>query len=57
MEEIKKELVIKKSCYPEDNAKYILYYHIETKHGCNWRRIFKGNYRECFKYKRNLLNE
>ena len=57
MEKIKKELLIEKSRYPEDNAKYILYYHIETKHGCNWRRIFKGKYRECLDYKRSLLNE
>lgn len=57
MEKIKKELIIEKSNYPEDNAKYILYYHIETKHGCNWRRIFKGKYKDCINYKRILLNE
>lgn len=57
MKIIKKELLIEKSRYPEDNAKYVLYYHIETEQGCNWRRIFKGKYRECLDYKRSLLNE
>ena len=57
MKKIKKELLIEKSRYPEDDAKYILYYHTETKHGCNWRRIFKGTFKECIAYKRSLLNE
>ena len=57
MKKIKKELLIEKSRYPEDDAKYILYYHTETKQGCNWRRIFKGTFKECIDYKRSLLNE
>ena len=56
MEEIKKEFVIEKSKYPEDNAKYVLYYHIESKYGSNWRRVFKGNYKECINRRKELLN-
>lgn len=57
MEKIKKEFVIEKSRYPEEDGKYVLFYHIETKHASNWRRIFKGKYRDCIKFRNELLNE
>lgn len=57
MEKIKKEFVIEKSRFPEENGKYVLFYHIESEHGSNWRRIFKGNYKECINYRKGLLNE
>lgn len=57
MEKIKKEFVIEKSRFPEENGKYVLFYHIESEHSSNWRRIFKGNYKECINYRKGLLNE
>lgn len=57
MEKIKKEFVIEKSKYPEDSGRYVLYYHIESRYGSSWRRIFKGNYKDCINYRKGLLNE
>lgn len=48
---IKKKLVICKSYYDSD---YILFLHNETKRGCCWRRLFKGNRNDCINFKRKL---
>lgn len=36
-----------KSNYPDDEGKYIVIYESETARGCNYKKVFKGEYREC----------
>lgn len=52
----KQKLVIRESKYPDEQGKYILWLYSETKHGCNWRGLFKGSKKECFEKKLNLIN-
>ena len=50
-EKIKQKLVICRSLYDKD---FILFLYNETKHGCCWRRLFKGSRADCISFKRNL---
>lgn len=56
MEKKKKEFKILKSNYPDESGDYILWIHSHTKHGENWRGIFKGSRKDCLIKKQKLLN-
>ena len=51
---IKKKLKIEKSLNPDETGTHILFLHNITKHGENWRRIFKGKHKDCLILKREL---
>lgn len=42
---------------PDEKGKYIVFHITRSLRGCNYQRVFKGNYRECYKEKRRLENE
>lgn len=42
---------------PDDEGKYIVFHITKSLRGYNYQRVFKGNYRECYKEKRRLKNE
>lgn len=52
-----KKLKIEKSLYPEYKKTHLVNLISETKRGCNSRRLFKGTYEECKKFKKELENE
>lgn len=39
---------------PDEEGKYVLFHITKTLRGCNYQRVFKGNYRQCYKEKRRL---
>lgn len=49
-----KRLKIEKSLYPDGEKTHLVNLISETKRGCNSRRIFKGTYKECRKFKKEL---
>lgn len=51
------KIKIEKSKYPEENKTHIVVKYTATKYGLSSGRIFKGSYKECLDFKRNLENE
>jgi hypothetical protein len=41
----------------DEKGKYIVFHITRSLRGCNYQRVFKGNYRECYKEKQRLENE
>lgn len=41
----------------DEKGKYIVFHITKSLRGYNYQRVFKGNYRECYKEKRRLENE
>ena len=48
------KLKIEKSHYPDDEGTHLVILYSATKYGQGFRRLFKGTYRECQKYKKEL---
>lgn len=55
----KRRLIDKYKVEPsnDEKGKYIVFHITRSLRGCNYQRVFKGNYRECYKEKRRLENE
>lgn len=49
-----KKLKIERSLYPDGLKTHIVNLISETKRGCNSRRLFKGSYKECREFKKEL---
>lgn len=45
---------IEKSKYPNEHGNYILFHITKTLRGCNYQRVFKGNYKSCIEEKERL---
>ena len=51
---IKEKYKVVPSKEPDGKLTYIVVYESETTQGCNYQRVFKGNYRECLNKKDEL---
>lgn len=52
-----KKLKIEKSLYPEDNKTHLVVMYSHTKYGHGIQRLFKGTYKECKEFKKELEND
>nr|DAM30810.1 MAG TPA: hypothetical protein [Caudoviricetes sp.] len=52
-----KKLIISKAQRKDENGNFILYLYSYTKNGFNFRRIFRGTFKECLIEKRRILDE
>ena len=50
------EIKIEKSKFPNDEGNYIVFLHRYTIRGDSWKRIFKGSFKECQRFKKKWLN-
>ena len=48
---------IEKSKYPNEHGNYILFHITKTLRGCNYQRVFKGSFKDCYKEKQRLEKE
>lgn len=53
---VNKKLKIEKSKFPNEDGNYVIFLQTETTHGSSWRRIFKGSWKDCTNYKKQLEN-
>lgn len=49
-----KKLKVEKSMYPDDEGTHLVVLYSNTKYGRGFRRLFKGSYKECQEYKKEL---
>lgn len=52
---VKVEYKIEKSKEPEEEKTHIVVFISEVGNGCNYKRIFKGTYKDCLEFKRKRL--
>lgn len=52
-----KKLIVKKSKFPDNDEKYVLWLYSKTKHGECWRGLFKGSKKECIEKQVAMINE
>lgn len=49
-----KKLKVEKSMYPDDQGTHLVVLYSNTKYGRGFKRLFKGSFKECQKYKKEL---
>lgn len=49
-----KKLKVEKSMYPDDEGTHLVVLYSNTKYGRGFKRLFKGTFKECQKYKKEL---
>ena len=49
-----KKLKVEKSMYPDDEGTHLVVLYSNTKYGRGFKRLFKGSYKECQEYKKEL---
>lgn len=49
-----KKLKVEKSMYPDDEGTHLVVLYSNTKYGRGFRRLFKGSFKECQEYKKEL---
>ena len=49
-----KKLKVERSMYPDDQGTHLVVLYQNTKYGRGFRRLFKGSYKECQEYKKDL---
>lgn len=51
------KLKVEKSAFPGEEGTHLVVLYSNTKYGRGFRRLFKGSYKECQKYKKDLESE
>lgn len=49
-----KKLKVEKSMYPDDEGTHLVVLYSNTKYGRGFKRLFKGSFKDCQKYKKEL---
>lgn len=49
-----KILKVEKSHFPDDEGTHLVVLYSNTKYGRGFRRLFKGSFKDCQKYKKEL---
>ena len=49
-----KKLKVEKSLYPDEEGTHLVVLYSNTKYGRGFKRLFKGSFRECQDYKKEL---
>lgn len=52
-----KKLKVEKSMYPDDEGTHLVVLYSNTKYGRGFRRLFKGSFKECQEYKKELESD
>lgn len=49
-----KKLKVEKSMYPDEEGTHLVVLYSRSKYGLGYQRLFKGSFKECQKYKKEL---
>lgn len=49
-----KKLKVEKSQFPDEEGTHLVVLYSNTKYGRGFKRLFKGSYKECQEYKKEL---
>ena len=49
-----KKLKVEKSAFPDEEGTHLVVLYSTTKYGRGFRRLFKGSYKDCKKFKKEL---
>lgn len=49
-----KKLKVEKSAFPDEEGTHLVVLYSNTKYGRGFRRLFKGSYKDCQKFKKEL---
>lgn len=49
-----KKLKVEKSAFPDEEGTHLVVLYSATKYGRGFRRLFKGSYKDCQKFKKEL---